>query len=259
MIVGVVLVCATVVAYAVFRVVAIPRGPLRGRAAFELTLGAETQFDADDADAMLARLERLGARGEVASKDTSRIVLRVQETTTIEAVTAALRPLRFGVHQLETFPATAELPPGVQPPTPSRIGVRGACDVLEPWVASAGPGCHAAVEHDDGECAAHCLVDPPVLSRAHVREASLEDDPFAGGSVLRLQLSDEGAARFASFTTAHVGEHVAMVVDDVVLSAPVIQSPITGGALSLIGADPTWAPLLAIDDDVSPWRLLEAR
>lgn len=259
MIVGVVLVCATVVAYAVFRVVAIPRGPLRGRAAFELTLGAETEFDADDADAMLARLERLGARGEVASKDASRIVLRVQETTTIEAVTAALRPLRFGVHQLETFPATAELPSGVQPPTPSRIGVRGACDVIEPWAASAGPGCHAAVEHvDAGECAAHCLVDPPVLARAQVREASLEDDPYAG-PVLRLRLTDEGAARFAAFTSAHVGEHAAMVVDDVVLSAPVIQSAITGGALSLNGADPSWAPLLAIDDDISPWQLLEAR
>ncbi|MEZ4253079.1 MAG: hypothetical protein R3B99_33135 [Polyangiales bacterium] len=208
---------------------------------------------------MLARLERLGARGEVASKDASRIVLRVQETTTIEAVTAALRPLRFGVHQLETFPATAELPSGVQPPTPSRIGVRGACDVIEPWAASAGPGCHAAVEHvDAGECAAHCLVDPPVLARAQVREASLEDDPYAG-PVLRLRLTDEGAARFAAFTSAHVGEHAAMVVDDVVLSAPVIQSAITGGALSLNGADPSWAPLLAIDDDISPWQLLEAR
>lgn len=263
LILGVALVCATVLAYAVFRVVAVPRGPLRGRAAVELTLAAVERFNADDAPAMVARLEALGARASIVTADDARVVLRVEETTTADAVTSALRPLRFAVHQRETVPAHATFPDGVVRPEPSRFGATGPCEALEAWVRSPGPGCHAALERvAPDECAAHCLVDPPVLTRERLVDVTVRRDPVMG-EVLDLTLDTAGASSFAAFTTAHVGEHLAITVDDVVWSAPRIASPIPGGRLMLPlpeGEDAeTLARVLRAPGEISAWTLEQAR
>lgn len=266
LILGVALVCATVVAYAVYRVAVIPRGPLRGRAAFELTLAAVERFDADDADAMVARIEALGARAVVASKDDARIVLRVEEASSAEATASALRPLRLGVHQLVTFPAGTEFPEGVSAPRPELPGARGACEVLQAWACSPGPGCHAGVEHvGEGECAVHCLLDPPVLTRDDVVNAEPGVDDYSNRPILFVTLHADGASRFASFTGAHVGEYLAIAIDDVVASAPRIQSAIPGGRVQITwGDDPADDPavlarVLTVRGEISPWTLESVR
>lgn len=53
--------------------------------------------------------------------------------------------------------------------------------------------------------------------------------------VLNLDLDDADGKAFADWTTAHTGERLAMVADDKVLTAPQIQSPITGGELQIAG------------------------
>jgi preprotein translocase subunit SecD len=260
LILGIVLVCTAVLAYAVFRVVVVPRGPLRGRAAFELTLAAVERFDASDARTMVARLEALGARASIVSADDARVVLRVEETTTPEAVQRALRPLRLAVHQLVTFPATTTFPDGIARPEPSRAGVNGPCEVLRPWVATEAPGCHVALEAlDDGTCAAHCLVDPPVLTRTNLVDAEVIDDPMTGAKNVSLVLDARGASAFDAFTAAHVGEHLAVVVDDVVWMAPRIQERIPGGRLWLMLPEGEDAAILAgvlrTTGEIAPWTL----
>lgn len=260
LILGIVFVSASALAFAVYRVVGVPRGPLRGRAAFELTLAAVERFEDHDARTMVARLETLGARATIVSSSPTRVVLRVEETSTPEAVQSALRPLRLSVHQLVTFPTSTTFPEGIAPPEPSRAGVRGPCAVMRPWVASAAPGCHAAIEDEgEGSCAAHCLVDPPVLTRANLVDTEVVADPMSGAKNVSLVLDARGASAFDAFTAAHVDEHLAVVVDDEVWMAPRIAERISGGRLWLLLPNGEDAEILArvlrTPGEVSPWTL----
>lgn len=53
--------------------------------------------------------------------------------------------------------------------------------------------------------------------------------------VLNLDLDDADGRTFGEWTAAHTGERLAMVADDEVLTAPLIQSAITGGELQIAG------------------------
>jgi len=48
-------------------------------------------------------------------------------------------------------------------------------------------------------------------------------------------LTPSASTAFASYTTAHIGEFFAVVRDGLVLSAPYVESAITGGTGVIIG------------------------
>ena len=50
-----------------------------------------------------------------------------------------------------------------------------------------------------------------------------------------FELSEEGKAAFAEATTNHIGEAISIVLDDTVISAPTVQSPITEGSGQITG------------------------
>ena len=54
-----------------------------------------------------------------------------------------------------------------------------------------------------------------------------------GRRVVVFDLEEEGAKKFEDWTTAHVQEYFAIVLDSAVVSAPIIQSPIAGGRVSI--------------------------
>ncbi len=56
-----------------------------------------------------------------------------------------------------------------------------------------------------------------------------------GVPTVHLEFNPEGAAKFANSTGQHVGEQLAIVLDNKVHSAPVIQSRITGGSAQITG------------------------
>ena len=56
-----------------------------------------------------------------------------------------------------------------------------------------------------------------------------------GARVVSFSLKDEGARLFGDYTTQHVGEFFAIVLDGAVISAPSINSPITGGQGQITG------------------------
>jgi protein-export membrane protein SecD len=56
-----------------------------------------------------------------------------------------------------------------------------------------------------------------------------------GAPMVHLEFNAEGAAKFAQVTGAHIGEQLAIVLDNKVHSAPVIQSRITGGMAQITG------------------------
>jgi len=67
-----------------------------------------------------------------------------------------------------------------------------------------------------------------IMTGRHLKDADLSTDNL-GQVVIAFELTDEGAKIFGDYTSQHVGDIVAIVLDKVVVSAPVINQPITGG------------------------------
>lgn len=55
--------------------------------------------------------------------------------------------------------------------------------------------------------------------------------------VVQLTLTDEGAQTFAEITQANIGKRIAIIYDNAVVSAPTVQSAITGGQCEITGME----------------------
>jgi len=75
----------------------------------------------------------------------------------------------------------------------------------------------------------------PLLQGDRLIDATSGFDPRTGRPIVSFRLDTTGAQRFADITRTHVGQPFAIVLDGRVLSAPVIQEPITGGAGQITG------------------------
>ena len=80
----------------------------------------------------------------------------------------------------------------------------------------------------------------PVLDRVELSGDRLTDaraafDPQTNEPIVNFRFDTAGANRFAQITQANVGRPFAIVLDDKVLSAPVIRQPITGGSGQISG------------------------
>ena len=81
----------------------------------------------------------------------------------------------------------------------------------------------------------------PVRRRVEVDGANLtdarpgQDGNGGAGWVVNFTFDSVGARRFADITAANVGKRFAVVLDDKIITAPVIQTPITGGRGQISG------------------------
>jgi preprotein translocase subunit SecD len=73
-----------------------------------------------------------------------------------------------------------------------------------------------------------------VLTGRNVKTARVELDSY-GQPAIRFQLDDEGTQGFAGYTATHIGDILAIVMDNVVLSAPRIQGAIPEGQGMITG------------------------
>jgi preprotein translocase subunit SecD len=76
--------------------------------------------------------------------------------------------------------------------------------------------------------------ETPLFGGDQVSAANVATDQN-GARVVSFSLKEEGARLFGDYTTQHVGEFFAIVLDGAVISAPSIQSPITGGTGQISG------------------------
>ncbi len=94
-------------------------------------------------------------------------------------------------------------------------------------------------EKDDyglDERIAYIVVKKEVaLDGKHVKSAQVTSDSTTNQPEVNFILDSEGAAIFADFTGAHVGERLAIVSDDKIKSAATIKTAINGGSVSLSG------------------------
>jgi preprotein translocase subunit SecD len=89
----------------------------------------------------------------------------------------------------------------------------------------------------DGETAGQkYLIEKRVLvSGADLTDAQAGFDPNTNEPVVNFRFNSSGARKFADVTSNNVGKPFAIVLDNKVISAPVIRSAITGGAGQISG------------------------
>jgi protein-export membrane protein SecD len=73
---------------------------------------------------------------------------------------------------------------------------------------------------------------PPLFSGEQVSSAAIGQDPTKG-RVVTFTLKPEGSTIFENYTRDHIGDYFAIVLDSRVISAPVIQSAISGGHVQI--------------------------
>ncbi|MDZ4168864.1 MAG: protein translocase subunit SecD [Coriobacteriia bacterium] len=78
-------------------------------------------------------------------------------------------------------------------------------------------------------------VDGVPLTGAVVKTASVSQNPQTAEIEVNLSMSAEGGKAWGSYTTSSIGKQVAIVLDGVVKSAPVVRSAITDGQTAISG------------------------
>jgi protein-export membrane protein SecD len=73
---------------------------------------------------------------------------------------------------------------------------------------------------------------PPLFSGEQLETASVGNDPTKG-RVVTFVLRADGAAKFEAYTRDHVGEFFGIVLDSRIISAPEIQTAISGGRVQI--------------------------
>jgi preprotein translocase subunit SecD len=80
------------------------------------------------------------------------------------------------------------------------------------------------------------LKGSAVITAADVQDAQAMPDPNderGAGWLVRLEFTPDGAKRFETYTGEHIKQRFAIVVDGVVMSAPLIQTRIPGGIATI--------------------------
>lgn len=73
------------------------------------------------------------------------------------------------------------------------------------------------------------LRDGAILSGADLKGASYGLHPFNNYPVLNFTFKAAGSKKFCEFTSAHIGEPFAVVINDEIITAPYINGAICGG------------------------------
>ena len=158
------------------------------------------------------RLKDLSVRFKVQPKDNDRILLRlapsVDPKRVIEVTTRRGR-LQFRLIETNLTPEQA---------------VRG----------EAPP--HAEVLYGRGDRKPYIVFKRSVLTGRDLVDAQGAFDARTSGPVLNFRFSADGARRFGQVTQENVGKPFAIVLDNEVLSAPVIREPILGGSGQISGS-----------------------
>lgn len=75
----------------------------------------------------------------------------------------------------------------------------------------------------------------PELTGGVVANARSNIDPTSNSPVVYMEMNSEGAAEWARITGANIHKRIAIVLDHVVYSAPVVRNKITGGSSQIEG------------------------
>jgi len=151
-------------------------------------------------------------------------------------------PLRPGYQSLSDLDAAIEQPQGIAvPPVQATARPTGPHSIVMRAVDDSGPADPGARPPRRGDVRAHqvdgsdlWLRPGVVISGDMFKEAEVAAD-FMNRRMIAFRFTEEGSRRFAAFTKANVGARFAIVWDGMVLCAPRIMMPITGGSGEITG------------------------
>ncbi|MEZ5914000.1 MAG: protein translocase subunit SecD [Parvularculaceae bacterium] len=142
-----------------------------------------------------------------------RIVVQAPGDNDPEALKQIInRTGQLSFHRVDRSVSSEEIQAGILPPG----------RMLTPMSASEGPG-------------ALVLFEDPEVTGDMVESASAGLNNDGGGFQINFAFDSRGARRFADYTRDHIGEQFAIVLDNEIISAPVIQSAIPGGQGRITG------------------------
>lgn len=75
----------------------------------------------------------------------------------------------------------------------------------------------------------YVIVREPALTSGDIATARVEWNPYSNQPEVAVDLTDQGAERFADLTAAAIGHKLAIMVDGRITSAPIVQDAIRGG------------------------------
>ncbi|MGD9801036.1 MAG: protein translocase subunit SecD [Parvularculaceae bacterium] len=142
-----------------------------------------------------------------------RIVVQAPGDNDPEALKQIInRTGQLSFHRVDRSVPAEEVQAGILPPG----------RMLTPMAVTEGPG--GLVLYEEAE-----------VTGDMVESASAGIDNDGGGFQINFAFDSRGARRFASYTSEHIGEQFAIVLDNEIISAPVIQSAIPGGQGRITG------------------------
>jgi protein-export membrane protein SecD len=95
---------------------------------------------------------------------------------------------------------------------------------------------YAASERGDEQGVSYLLRETPVVPGDDLVDSQPGFDQRTNEPIITFRFNQAGARRFGRFTQEHVNRPFAIVLDDKVLSAPVIREPILGGTGQISGS-----------------------
>src|SRR5690606_27527469 len=125
--------------------------------------------------------------------------------------------------------------PGVDDPAYIRELLGTTATMTFHWLSEPGASAAAMTLPGQAEGERYRLEKRVALEGEHIKDARLAYNQQTGEPVVTFRLDNEGARRFGDMTTANVGRALAIVLDNRVITAPVIRTPITGGSGEISG------------------------
>jgi SecD/SecF fusion protein len=125
--------------------------------------------------------------------------------------------------------------PGVDDPSYIRTLLGTTAKMTFHWAANAETsGVIKAQGMTEGEV--YTLEERVALEGQHIKDANLVFSQENGQPVVSFELDKEGARLFGEMTKNNIGRSLAIVLDDQVITAPVIRSVIAGGRGEISGS-----------------------
>jgi len=225
-----------------------------GSAALRARVGCPTGTTTNaGADAMVIheRLDALGIEGTARSLDASTLEVTVRGVAGPEVLRALLVPQRLAMSEVLDHPIASDvaLPPAV---TRRPVGMDGESyfsssptelGTIASW---APPGSRLVVGctmlSGATECEGAFVRTPPSLTNEHIAHAEVVIDEMTGSPQVSIEMTPAGASAFTMLTRALTRRRLAIVLDERLMSAPVVMEEISGGRATItLGGDTSMA------------------
>lgn len=143
------------------------------------------------------------------------VVASLQQTALLEFVDFGSNPLPAGSKVETDFHSGSAIEPATTPTAEATAteGATATAEANQPAPTAQAPA----------------TVYKTVMTGADLKEAHVATDRL-GQPAVSFTLSDKGSKIFADYTTNHVNQYLGIVLDKTVISAPVVNTPITDGA-----------------------------